>query len=206
MDSICLQYRRSRLDCWIGKIPWRRKWQPTPVLLPGKSHGRRSLVCYSTWGHRVGYNGATSLTLFSPVLSKYKSTFIHYRFHLFYKIHVSGILEYVVFWSGFFYLVQCFQALSVFIACISTSFLLWLSNISLYGYMTFCLSLRDAHLSYFYCQGIVNNVSITTYVKVFVWSDVFISLGCMPKSRISGSNVNFVFNFLRNSQIVSKIA
>ena len=31
-------------------IPWRRKWQPTPVFLPGKSHGRRSLVGYSPWG------------------------------------------------------------------------------------------------------------------------------------------------------------
>ena len=35
---------------WVGKIPWRKKWQPTPVLLPGKSHGRRSLVGYSPWG------------------------------------------------------------------------------------------------------------------------------------------------------------
>ena len=35
---------------WVGKIPWRRKWQPTPVLLPGKSHGLRSLVGYSPWG------------------------------------------------------------------------------------------------------------------------------------------------------------
>ena len=34
----------------MGKIPWRRKWQPTPVLLPGKSHGRRSLVGCSPWG------------------------------------------------------------------------------------------------------------------------------------------------------------
>ena len=33
-----------------GKIPWRRKWQPTPVLLLGKSHGWRSLVDYSPWG------------------------------------------------------------------------------------------------------------------------------------------------------------
>ena len=32
------------------KIPWRRKWQPTPVFLPGKSHGQRSLVGYSPWG------------------------------------------------------------------------------------------------------------------------------------------------------------
>ena len=33
-----------------GSIPWRRKWQPTPVLLPGKLHGQRSLVGYSPWG------------------------------------------------------------------------------------------------------------------------------------------------------------
>ena len=37
---------------WSGKIPWRRKWQPTPVFLPGKSHGERSLVGYSPWGHK----------------------------------------------------------------------------------------------------------------------------------------------------------
>jgi len=37
---------------WVGKIPWRRKWQPTPVFLPGKSHGQRSLVGYSPWGHK----------------------------------------------------------------------------------------------------------------------------------------------------------
>ena len=34
----------------MGKIPWRRKWQPTPVFLPGESHGQRSLVGYSPWG------------------------------------------------------------------------------------------------------------------------------------------------------------
>ena len=31
---------------------WRRKWQPTPVLLPGKFHGLRNLVGYSSWGHK----------------------------------------------------------------------------------------------------------------------------------------------------------
>ena len=39
-------------DPWVRKIPWRRKWQPTPVLLPGKSHGQRSLVGYSPWGRK----------------------------------------------------------------------------------------------------------------------------------------------------------
>ena len=33
-----------------GRFPWRRKWQPTPVFLPGKSHGQRSLAGYSPWG------------------------------------------------------------------------------------------------------------------------------------------------------------
>ena len=37
---------------WEGKIPWSRKWQPDPALLPGKFHTQRSLVGYSTWGHK----------------------------------------------------------------------------------------------------------------------------------------------------------
>ena len=36
----------------LSNIPWRRKWQPTPVFLPGESHGRRSLVGYRPWGHK----------------------------------------------------------------------------------------------------------------------------------------------------------
>ena len=35
----------------VGKIPWRRKWQPTPVFLPGESRGQRRLMGYSPWGH-----------------------------------------------------------------------------------------------------------------------------------------------------------
>ena len=56
-------YQCSRSRCgfnpWVGKIPWRRKWQPTPVFLPGESHGRRSLACCSPWGRRVGQDWAT---------------------------------------------------------------------------------------------------------------------------------------------------
>ena len=40
----CRRHRKCRLDPWVGKIPWRREWQPTPVILPGESHGQRSLV------------------------------------------------------------------------------------------------------------------------------------------------------------------
>ena len=39
-------------DSWVRKIPRRRKWQPTPVFLPGESHGQKSLVGYSPWGHK----------------------------------------------------------------------------------------------------------------------------------------------------------
>ena len=46
----------------MGKIPWRKKWQPTPVFLPGKSHGQRSLAGYSPWGCRVGHDLATEDT------------------------------------------------------------------------------------------------------------------------------------------------
>ena len=37
---------------WVGKIPWEKKWQPTPVFLPGKSYGQRSLMGYNPWGHK----------------------------------------------------------------------------------------------------------------------------------------------------------
>ena len=49
---IYLQCRRLEFNPWVGKIPWRRKWQPTPAFLPGKSHGQRSLMGYSPWGHK----------------------------------------------------------------------------------------------------------------------------------------------------------
>ena len=41
---------RPRLNFWVGKIPWRRGWQSTPVFLPGEFSGQRSLVGYSPWG------------------------------------------------------------------------------------------------------------------------------------------------------------
>ena len=59
-ESAC-QYRRRGFHPWVGKIAWRGKWQPTPVFLPGESHGKRSLgVGYSLWGHkRVGHDSVT---------------------------------------------------------------------------------------------------------------------------------------------------
>ena len=45
-----LQCGRLGFSPWVGKIPRRRKWQPSPILLPGESHGQRSLMGYSPWG------------------------------------------------------------------------------------------------------------------------------------------------------------
>ena len=51
-QSICLQCGRPRFNPWVGKISWRRKWQPIPVFLPGESQGQRSLVGHSPWCHK----------------------------------------------------------------------------------------------------------------------------------------------------------
>ena len=43
---------RCGFDPWVRKISWRRSWKPTPVFLPGESHGQRSLVDYNSWGRK----------------------------------------------------------------------------------------------------------------------------------------------------------
>ena len=56
-----------------GRSPWRRKWQPTPVFLPGNFHGQGILAGYGPWGHkRVGHNLATKQQ-HSPMLSQQSS-------------------------------------------------------------------------------------------------------------------------------------
>ena len=59
--SIHLQCRRPGFHPWVGKIPWRRTWQPTPVFLPGESHGQRSLTGYSPWGRKELYTSPPSM-------------------------------------------------------------------------------------------------------------------------------------------------
>ena len=48
----CRRCKRCRFDPWVGKIPWSRKWQPTPAFLPKESHGQSSLEGYSPQGHK----------------------------------------------------------------------------------------------------------------------------------------------------------
>ena len=47
-----LQCRKPGFEPWLGKIPWRREWLPTPVFLPGKSQGQRSLAGYNPWSRK----------------------------------------------------------------------------------------------------------------------------------------------------------
>ena len=53
-ESACQykSHKRCGFDPWVRKIPWSRKWQCTPVFLPGKSHGQKSLAGYSPWDHK----------------------------------------------------------------------------------------------------------------------------------------------------------
>ena len=52
LGRVCLQCGGPGFNPWVRKIPWRRKWQPTPVFLPGEFYEQRSLVGYSPWGHK----------------------------------------------------------------------------------------------------------------------------------------------------------
>ena len=92
-ESTC-QCRRHGFSPSVGKIRWRRAWQPTPVFLPGKSHGQRSLAGYSPWGHKGSdpttkqqqscKRGRTGrVTVWDPVcLSWDLSPFAHYFYKL----------------------------------------------------------------------------------------------------------------------------
>ena len=49
----CWRHKRWGFSPWVRRTPWRRKWQPTPVFLPGEFHGQRSLECCSPWGRKT---------------------------------------------------------------------------------------------------------------------------------------------------------
>ena len=65
----------GRLSSWVRKIPWRREWQPTPIFLPGESHGQRNLAGYSPSG-RKEWDTTEQLTL-TYMQSKTRHKWIH---------------------------------------------------------------------------------------------------------------------------------
>ena len=60
----CRKHKTCRFDPWVRKIPWSRKWQPTPVFLLGTFLGQRSLVGYSLWGLKESETTEANLHVF----------------------------------------------------------------------------------------------------------------------------------------------
>ena len=68
-------FMRCGFDLWVGKISWRRKWQPIPISLSGKSYGQRNLVGYSSWVARVRQDLATKAPPSSLVVEHRRTGF-----------------------------------------------------------------------------------------------------------------------------------
>ena len=133
MASVCLQCGRPGFDLWVGKfpgegngnplqysclerreVPWRRKRQPTPVLLPRKSHGQRSLV--SMGSQRVGHDWATSLLMISGLMLVFPCRFIitvttWFKFspHVGFAAEVSFLRSHTWSWLSLVHLPHCSQ-------------------------------------------------------------------------------------------------
>ena len=94
-ESTC-QCRRHRFDPWVRKTPWRRKWQPVLVFLPGKSHGQGNLADYSPWGReRVLHSSVAQscLTLCDPTDCSIPGFPVHYQLPEFTQTHVHQVSD-----------------------------------------------------------------------------------------------------------------
>ena len=145
-ESAC-QSRRQGFDPWVWKILWRRKWQPTPVFLLGKSHGQRTLVGCAPWIARsqtqLSYQMTTTNLLYCLFTINFLIMFIYNNINyfmflqisLFWTVHICGIMWFFVEW---------FLALSIFsrfiyvMVCTSTSFFFFKCWI-IFLCKTFCL-------------------------------------------------------------------
>ena len=92
-ESTC-QCKRRGFDPWVGKIPWRRKWQLTTVFLPGKFHGQRSLAGYSPRGHKE-----SDMTEHECKKKKSLRMLGHISFYLV-CIHIQKITKLAFHWSS----------------------------------------------------------------------------------------------------------
>ena len=170
--------KRHAFDPWIWKIPWSRKWQPTPVFLPGKFYRQRSLAGFSPWGrvnmtewlsthkntHILGIKFSFPWPWLTgrPILNNNSSM---HRICSLLCLNFFSILMY----SGFIHTV----------ACSDTLFLLWLKNISFYRYTTFCLSiyhLIDIWVVFTFSLLWIMPLWICIY-KFLMWTYIFSSLG-----------------------------
>ena len=115
--SQCLRQQEAGFDHWVRKIPWGRKWQPTPGFLPGEFHVQRSLVGYSLWGYkRVRHGWATEnthtqshtysqLTVVLYLLWCQKTNsnvcVLINRGEIFMRIYLTGMMDALSIWVGY---------------------------------------------------------------------------------------------------------
>ena len=91
-------------DPWVGKISWRRQWQPTPAFLPGKSHGQRSLIGYSPWGCRESDTTECNFSAIRNMLKPWKDI-QEPKMHIgkwkktIWKGYIVYTLDYITFWK-----------------------------------------------------------------------------------------------------------
>ena len=97
VESACQRRRHRRwgFNHWVGKIPYRQKWQPTPVFLPGKSHGQRNPVGCSPWDRRewTWLTEDTHIYIYVFILS---SHFQHANALLYDQQYLATYLEYLL--------------------------------------------------------------------------------------------------------------
>ena len=88
----CRRLQRCRFDPWMGKIPWRRQWQPTPVFLPGKFHGQRCLVDCSPWSHKESDTTECAHARVRTHTHTHTHTHTEQAFYQHFKVYLNCIL------------------------------------------------------------------------------------------------------------------
>ena len=113
------QCRRHGFDPWVEKIPWTRKWQPTPGFVPGKSNGQRSLAGYSPWGRKESLHELATKNNGNNNISLYICTTSSLSILLLMDIYVASMS----------WLLGCFHVLLQWTMRCMCPFGLWLSPV-----------------------------------------------------------------------------
>ena len=118
IESACNAGNPGLIPSWsqVRKILWRREWLPTPVFLPGVSHGQRSLAGYSAWGSlRVGHGWATStftewyclcymyVYIYTDIHTHthtHTHVFIYFKGYISYRLHFFLSVAFVLNWNS----------------------------------------------------------------------------------------------------------
>ena len=125
----CRRYQRLGFVPWVRKIPWRRRWQPSPVFLPGEFHGQKILAGYSPWGRKelnIAEHTHTHIYTYTYILFQILSIMGYDKVLSIVPILCSGFLLLTYFTysrvclfapmphSGYY---KCFLSVSLFLFC-----------------------------------------------------------------------------------------